>query len=466
MRNANLRKEQLQNEFNQQYEQIEKLVFNGSTEEDEKKKLQDKREELEKYIDGLEKSYSLEQLRNDLAKTERDTGRNIDDFDAEINAMELSEKISASEYETLKKKIDLKKKEIALDELRSNKTIRQLTKNADGIWNYEYSVDQDAVDQAQDEYTQAQIDFINYNEDLNLQSQEDELNDKSEYLSEIKKIQENALNGQYKTQEEFVNAMQNLNNKLGTDYKGIWTEIVSAQLNANGLLSGQLITMKSSYSTFVTDMTTLSTSLSNAITSSALAMQNAVTSMASAIQRYNDMLANQTTQQSTIPVTNIIGSLFNNEIIGYKETAVGQYVVTYKNGHEAAISKKAFDENFKKYADGGETQFTGMHWLDGKIGKPERVLTSEQTTSFNKLVDMLPSLGNISSMIPKLDVIKNWLPNIALPDFSSMFSGNRNENKTEQHFHINKLEFPNVTNSKDIENCILNLPGVALQFVK
>jgi len=47
-----------------------------------------------------------------------------------------------------------------------------------------------------------------------------------------------------------------------------------------------------------------------------------------------------------------------------------------------------------------------------------------------------------------------------------MFSGNRNESKTEQHFHINKLEFPNVTNSKDIENCILNLPGVALQFVK
>jgi len=47
-----------------------------------------------------------------------------------------------------------------------------------------------------------------------------------------------------------------------------------------------------------------------------------------------------------------------------------------------------------------------------------------------------------------------------------MFSGNRNENKTEQHFHINKLVFPNVANSKDIENCILNLPGVALQFVK
>jgi len=519
MRNANLRKEQLQNEFNQQYEQIEKLVFNGSTEEDEKKKLQDKREELEKYIDGLEKSYSLEQLRNDLAKTERDTGRNIDDFDAEISAMELSEKISASEYETLKKKIDLKKKEIALDELRSNKTIRQLTKNADGIWNYEYSVDQDAIDQAQDEYTQAQIDFINYNEDLNLQSQEDELNDKSEYLAEIKKIQENALNGQYDTQEEFVNAMQELNNKLGIDYKGVWTEIVSAQLNANGQLSGQLITMKSSYSTFVTDMTTLSTSLSSAITNSALAMQNAVTSMASAIQRYNDMLAQQevTRQQAsqtqassaqqarsdtsyesqiaemTANNANGIPNVNTNKVwnVGYSssQSATPNVVVTDSNGNVVPVDiTRTNDSNFAvtnlsgyqsgvtytisvdgavqqftasstgSYKDGGVIDFTGVADVHGSPSHSEVAFNS---TDAKKLYDIVRNLPSLSSIIPQMDTIKNWLPDIKLPDFSGMFNGN---NQTSQVFNIDKLVFPEVSSSKEIENALLSLSRLSLQY--
>lgn len=71
-------------------------------------------------------------------------------------------------------------------------------------------------------------------------------------------------------------------------------------------------------------------------------------------------------------------------------------------------------ERFKlkasKYALGGETSTTGIHWLDGKIGKPERVLSPEQTASFNKLVDFLP----------KLNVMDNIMKNFKLPDFSNI----------------------------------------------
>lgn len=52
--------------------------------------------------------------------------------------------------------------------------------------------------------------------------------------------------------------------------------------------------------------------------------------------------------------------------------------------------KKKKNYGFKR---GGETQLTGLHWLDGEQGKPERVLSAEQTQAFNKLVDIAPTLN-------------------------------------------------------------------------
>lgn len=49
------------------------------------------------------------------------------------------------------------------------------------------------------------------------------------------------------------------------------------------------------------------------------------------------------------------------------------------------------------FARGGETQYTGWHWLDGKKGNPERVLDPAQTKLFNRLVDILPALSFLNS---------------------------------------------------------------------
>jgi len=60
-----------------------------------------------------------------------------------------------------------------------------------------------------------------------------------------------------------------------------------------------------------------------------------------------------------------------------------------------------------------------------------------------------------------MDTIKNWLPDIKLPDFSGMFNGN---NQTSQVFNIDKLVFPEVSSSKEIENALLSLSRLSLQY--
>ena len=98
---------------------------------------------------------------------------------------------------------------------------------------------------------------------------------------------------------------------------------------------------------------------------------------------------------------------------------------------------------------------TGLHWLDGELGKPERVLTVEQTKGFNKLVDNLPNLLN------KVDLLKNITSNISLPDFNNLVGRSQSTNNT---IHIDKLEFPNITNPEGLQQAILDLPRLALQY--
>jgi len=79
-------------------------------------------------------------------------------------------------------------------------------------------------------------------------------------------------------------------------------------------------------------------------------------------------------------------------------------------GNTAEDTLAEFKKKIAKYKTGGETSTTGFHWLDGKVGKPERILSPEQTESFNKLVVFLP----------KLNVMDNILKNFKIPDFANM----------------------------------------------
>lgn len=58
------------------------------------------------------------------------------------------------------------------------------------------------------------------------------------------------------------------------------------------------------------------------------------------------------------------------------------------------VPSEIWEREKKKYGflKGGETRRTGLHWLDGSQTLPERVLSPEQTQTFNKMVEYLPSV--------------------------------------------------------------------------
>ena len=104
-----------------------------------------------------------------------------------------------------------------------------------------------------------------------------------------------------------------------------------------------------------------------------------------------------------------------------------RYRVTFVNGKETSRtfvnsetkkvtqssgSVNSFVPGMQAFSTGGEANFTGPAWLDGTKKRPERVLSAEQTESFNRLVATLEkgnspvdglSIGQISIIVDSIN---------------------------------------------------------------
>lgn len=112
----------------------------------------------ERYLEDFEKTYELSQLGRDITKAMNDTTSafakdELAELMAEVNEKQ-KDGVKMSEYdlEVLKKKFELKQAELALEEAQNSMSQIRLTRDNEGNWSYQYTADQDKVDEALSEY--------------------------------------------------------------------------------------------------------------------------------------------------------------------------------------------------------------------------------------------------------------------------------------------------------------------------
>lgn len=124
--------------------------------------------------------------------------------------------------------------------------------------------------------------------------------------------------------------------------------------------------------------------------------------------------------------------------------------------------KKKKNYGFRR---GGETQLTGLHWLDGEKGKPERVLSAEQTKAFNKLVEVAPQFNHAIAKVIEmtsgekgLGQLIERLPQLGHTLENALAAGDLGKNNTpnEVSVHFDKMINieGNVDKSMDLEGII------------
>ena len=159
------------------------------------------REAAERYLPEYKQIYELSKLTRELNKAtdETDNVKAKQEYKAlleEINEIEESgREISEYELKQLQAKFDLKQAELALEEAQNTKSQVRMTRDNEGNWGYVYTADQDAIDNA-------------------LQNYEDKLYALNDLAYQYAKEQEDAL---VQLQAEFAEAIQNIQAEVGSD---------------------------------------------------------------------------------------------------------------------------------------------------------------------------------------------------------------------------------------------------------
>ena len=252
--NKKLAGQRLDYVFDTQNKAVEQGLLGGISKDKLSKEINKEKSNNQKYLEGLEKEHALELIKRDLRREE------ISDFDTILSQMESKAKITRDEYETLQKQINVRKLEKELDKALGNLTEKSYVKNSDGTWDWKYQEDKDLINNLQDKLTQAKIDLLKWQKELELKKKENKLSDVNSFLSDLKDIQQKALKGEFKNKEEFNEELK----KLGLEQKdnSIWEDLTKANMfDENGQFGNVMQLMSVSFQNYQTELIGLNTRL-------------------------------------------------------------------------------------------------------------------------------------------------------------------------------------------------------------
>jgi hypothetical protein len=394
---------------------------------------QDRITALEKTKDYLTPEEKTAQLSSIITSVDYEVAQNnaasttLQTFKDQAIALQSISNLSADTVSNLQTQLNIQLLQNKLNNEINNKNTQIMRKQTDGTWQYEYIADPDVIESTNKELLSAQDSYAKTLKDQSIKSETDRLND-------LIKSEQAKIAAQQKSYDE-----QKYNNEM----------------LFNDLNESTLIGLKALNEVYGTECNTILETVKSYMSQVETALNASVPSAVSGNVATSSTKA--TTSANGLQVVSVqangkaVSGLSAGTVV---ETAGGSYMITKVNADGTYKSTKVPKGT---YETGGETEATGMHWLDGTSGKPERVLSAEQTSAFNKLVDYLPNL------LSKINLTENIISGIKLPNLSGI------TNKTEatsNTYHFDKLVLPNVTNSNEIEKAFKNLSGYALQVAR
>lgn len=122
-------------------------------------------------------------------------------------------------------------------------------------------------------------------------------------------------------------------------------------------------------------------------------------------------------------------------------------------------------DSLRAYAAGGLNTVTGPAWLDGTKANPELVLNADDTRNILAATSIIRTIDRNT-----LDAMDNFINQSTqnmmtnLGSITASYSASVGSDTLEQEVHIT-AEFPNVTNSNEIQDAFDNLINRATQFI-
>ena len=232
-----LLQEKLQNTFDKTLDKVEKSLSNGLGFDTLEELISRSAKEQEKYYDAVEKSVwsarMLKQIQADINKqTDPKKQEMFQQFyENQVATLVEKDKLTAAEVERTEILYQLMLKQMALEEARSNKTIQRLVRDDQGNWVYQYMADLEAVASAQDNLTNSIDDLLAHDKQVYEDTQNEILERRKQFISDMKALQEAYLNGEIESEEEFKRLMSLLEEDFNADMLVLSEEYALAERN-------------------------------------------------------------------------------------------------------------------------------------------------------------------------------------------------------------------------------------------
>ena len=205
-------------------------------------------EQDQNYVDDYEKIYQLTKMTRDLTDKIDNTSniraqKELLKYQKEINGLlESDQQMSQYDIDYLRKKIDLKMAEIALDEAQNAKSQVTMRRDSEGNYNYVYTADENAVEKAESEYTDKLYEMQKANDEYITSLSQNMASLSSQMLSEIAAIDTTI----YDTEEKYQAEVQRITDHY-TNQMAYYNEEMNKVLGNNKTLYEQDWTNFSKY---------------------------------------------------------------------------------------------------------------------------------------------------------------------------------------------------------------------------
>lgn len=186
-----------QNKVNKAMKQLENDLTGGRGFDELQEQMDRLQTHDDEYLTGVNQQYETQKMirtaTNALENTSNKIAKNkLELFIKETQELQKQGKLSEYELGIQQKKYEIALAEIALQEAQDNKSQVRLQRDSEGNFNYVYTADEDKVNEAQQQYEDAQNDLYNYIREQEAEIQQKRLENWINYHEAVRAINEDA----------------------------------------------------------------------------------------------------------------------------------------------------------------------------------------------------------------------------------------------------------------------------------
>lgn len=375
---------------------------------------------------------------------------NISKIDEELKALEEKNALEEENEARLEKQNELIEIQKELTNIKNNKKIRELSKNADGSWGFEYTYDKEEYENTEKQYKEKQEDLVEWEKDLELEKYKSKLEQQKEYEQEAL----NSLKELYDKQKEILDQLHDEENEaLEEKYNGMLDDLDSYLEKLTQKFGNDvpeiIKTLQAELDKGETILKDFGKSLSDLLENTSVDEKQKEEFFKLFEDRYNDVIVGTTKFFETQKSMRIVANDKEIQDVQNQGTKVNQQTTSnlttladiYKNGWDSIMSSI---ENIL---------MTG----------------TEKIESFNQQIisstsQAISEIGRLQSAYENMQRIIASTNQTSMPDVSR--SSIENAKGSTNVVNTINASFPHATNSSEIEKALNNLATRAIQYDK